>query len=388
MVKRAIPSERIYDGRLWHDNAVLLVDGDRCVGIASPGAAPTDFEPTESSGAMLVPGFVDLQVNGGGGVLFNEKPNLGGIRTICSAHARFGTTALLPTLITDTTDVARRALQAGVNAHNAGVPGFLGLHLEGPHLSTAKRGAHREDLVRAMTERDLKRLIDARSRLPVLLATVAPENTRLEQVTRLVSAGVAVSLGHTECSYLTGRDYASAGARMVTHLFNAMSPLAHREPGLVGTALDMGELYAGIIADGYHVHPAAMGVALRAKNGPGRIFLVTDAMSTIGTDLQSLVLNGRLIRRDKGRLTLEDGTLAGADIDMASSVRYLHREIGLPLEEALAMASQYPAEAVGVADRKGRLEPDYDADFIELDDDLQVTRTWIGGTAVFEAETA
>ncbi len=384
-VKRAILSPRVYDGNAWHENAVLLIDGERCVGIASPGAAPADFEIVEAAGEMLVPGFIDLQVNGGGGVLFNEKPNVRGIRAICSAHARFGTTALLPTLITDSADITRRALKAGVEAHRTGVPGFLGLHLEGPHLSKAKRGAHSEDLVRAMTERDLKRLIDVRTRVPVLMTTIAPENTKLKQVERLSAAGVTVSLGHTESNYATAMQYVAAGAGMVTHLFNAMSPLAHREPGLVGAALDNGVLHAGIIADGFHVHPAAFGVALRAKNGPGRIFLVTDAMSTIGTDLESFMLNGRLIRRDNGRLTLEDGTLAGADIDMASSVRYLRDEIGLPIEEAFAMASQYPAEAVGVADRKGKLEPGFDADFIELDDDLRVTRTWIGGRVAFEA---
>ncbi|MBW8640165.1 N-acetylglucosamine-6-phosphate deacetylase [Hoeflea sp. WL0058] len=384
-VKRAISSPRIYDGSAWHENAVLLVNGDRCVGIASAGAAPADFEIVEAAGAMLVPGFVDLQVNGGGGVLFNERPNVRGIKAICSAHARFGTTALLPTLITDDTDVTRRALKAGFEAHRTGVSGFLGLHLEGPHLSKAKRGAHSEDLIRAMTERDLKRLIDARTRLPVLVTTTAPENTKLKQVEKLAAAGVSVSVGHSDCDYATAMEYFAAGASMVTHLFNAMSPLAHREPGLVGAALYSGEIYAGIIADGFHVHPAAFGAALRAKKGPGRIFVVTDAMSTIGTELKSLTLNGRHICRENGRLTLEDGTLAGADIDMASSVRFLKVEIGLPLEEALAMASQYPAEAVGVADRKGKLEPGFDADFTELNADLQVQKTWIGGTAVFEA---
>ncbi|RYE63792.1 MAG: N-acetylglucosamine-6-phosphate deacetylase, partial [Rhizobiaceae bacterium] len=190
-------------------------------------------------------------------------------------------------------------------------------------------------------------------------------------------------LGHTEASYDTAAAYAKAGIRTVTHLFNAMSPLGHREPGLVGAALDTGALYAGLIADGIHVHPAAMGAALRAKAGPGKIFLVTDAMSTIGTDMTSFTLNGREILRKDGRLTLADGTLAGADIDMISSVRYVHRNLGLSLEEALRMASAYPAQAARIENRKGFLKPGYDADFVVLGADLSMKSTWISGECAY-----
>ena len=217
------------------------------------------------------------------------------------------------------------------------------------------------------------------------MITVAPENTTVEQVRALAEAGFIVSIGHTDADYGTVLAYAKAGARTVTHLFNAMSPLGHREPGVVGAALDIGSLHAGLIVDGFHVDPASMGVALRAKRAPGRIFIVTDAMSTIGSDQTGFQLNGREIYRKDGRLTLADGTLAGADIDMLSSVRFAHEKLGLALEEALRMASAYPADAAGVAARKGRLLPRLDADFVLLTEDLQMASTWIGGKRVFEA---
>jgi N-acetylglucosamine-6-phosphate deacetylase len=318
-------------------------------------------------------------------VLLNEATTVDGIRQICAAHAKFGTTGLLPTLITDTAEITAAAIAAGKQARQEAVPGFLGLHLEGPHLSLARKGAHDPALIRPMQAEDLQRILSCRGVFDALMTTVAPESVTPEQVTQLAQAGFIVSIGHTDSSYDTVRAYAAAGARTVTHLFNAMSPLAHREPGVVGAALDVGSLQVGMIADGIHVHPVAMGVALRAKNGPGRIFIVTDAMSPIGTDLTSFTLNGREILRRDGRLTLADGTLAGADIDMISSVRFVHDNLGLPLEEALRMASTYPAEAAKLSDRKGALEAGFDADFVVLTDELAMHSTWIGGTCVYRA---
>jgi N-acetylglucosamine-6-phosphate deacetylase len=272
---RAVCCPRIFDGASWHENSALLIENGRSAGIVSREELPANVPVEEASGTMLVPGFIDLQVNGGGGVLFNEKPDVAGIRQICAAHARFGTTALLPTLITDTPEVTKAAVEAGVAAARENVPGFLGLHLEGPHLSRERRGAHRADLVRPMTQDDLDMLISARQRLPVLLITCAPESVTPEQVAKLAAAGVRVSLGHTDCTRDTALAYVDAGASLVTHLFNAMSPLAHREPGLPGAVLDCGQLSAGLIADGFHVDPAVIRIALRAKTEPGRLFLVT-----------------------------------------------------------------------------------------------------------------
>jgi N-acetylglucosamine-6-phosphate deacetylase len=383
--RTAITGARIFDGDLWHEDSALLIDGGKVAGIVARSEVPGDARIVPMDGLSLVPGFIDLQVNGGGGVLLNERPDLEGIRTICAAHARFGTTALLPTLITDNRAVTADTIAAGLAARKANVPGFLGLHLEGPHLSVARKGAHDPQLIRPMEQADLDRTIAARQNLEALLMTLAPENASNEQIAALKAAGVTVSLGHSDCGYGTAAAAVEAGASMMTHLFNAMSPLGHREPGMVGAALDLGQLDAGLIADGFHVDPASIGVALRAKRGPGRIFLVTDAMSTIGTDMTSFFLNGREIFREGGRLTLADGTLAGADIEMASCIRFMRDHAGINLEEALRMASLYPAEAIGMTGRKGRLTHGHDADFAVIDGDVNVVSTWIAGTPVFAA---
>ncbi|RCS24007.1 N-acetylglucosamine-6-phosphate deacetylase [Phyllobacterium salinisoli] len=379
----ALTAPRIFDGEQWlHDSALVLRDG-LIETVTASGAIPSGIPVVSIHEGMIVPGFVDLQVNGGGGGVLNEHPDIDGIRTICAAHARFGTTGLLPTLITDTREITAAAISGGLEAERRKVPGFLGLHLEGPHLSVERKGAHDPALIRPMDDSDLVRLIEARKHLSVLLLTAAPENITNEQIKMLVQAGIVVSLGHSDSSYAIASQAAASGASMVTHLFNAMSPLSHREPGMVGAALDIGSLNAGLIADGLHVDPASIRIALRAKTGPGHIFLVTDAMSTIGTDMTSFTLNGRTVYRADGRLTLADGTLAGADLDMISAVRFMHRAIGLPLDEALRMASLYPAESIGLGDRLGALRKGMVASFLHLDDALDVKRTVIDGQVVF-----
>ncbi|MBI1172315.1 N-acetylglucosamine-6-phosphate deacetylase [bacterium] len=364
-------AERIFDGTRWHDDASLRVNEGRVVEIlrgAAAGAMPVD--------GWIAPGLIDLQVNGGGGVLFNNDPSPAGIAAITAAHAGFGTTSVMVTLITDRPAVTTAAIAA---ARGARAPGFLGLHLEGPHLDPVRKGTHDPDLIRPMTDDDLAHIRQAARDLPHLICTVAPEAVTLEQVRALAGAGVVVSLGHSDCTLATARAYAGAGARMVTHLFNAMSPLGHRAPGLVGAALDDARLSAGLIADGFHVADAALGVALRAK--VGTVFLVSDAMSTVGSDLTGLVLNGRQIFRAEGRLTLADGTLAGADIALIDAVRHLHQALDLPVEAALRLASAAPAAALGLTDR-GHLRPGARADFIALSPGIRATATWIGGRHV------
>jgi N-acetylglucosamine-6-phosphate deacetylase len=378
----AIRGARIFDGEDWHDGKALLVSVETVEGIIATAAVPADAETIDLPGGLLAPGFVDLQVNGGGGVMLNDAPSVETIRCICAAHAPFGTTSLLPTLITDTPETTAATLEAGAAAAREKVPGFLGLHLEGPHLSLSRKGAHDPDLIRPMEKADLDRLVNARSSMPVLMTTVAPETVTPQQIAALAGVGIIVSLGHSDAGFATARAAIEAGARQMTHLFNAMSQLQHREPGMVGAALDSGGISAGLIADGFHVDRHAIAIALRAKRGPGRIFLVTDAMATIGTDMTEFALNGRTIRREGGRLTLADGTLAGADLDMISAVRFMHREIGLPLEEALRMASLYPAEAVGQEHRLGRIGEGRPASFVHLSDALEVQSVWIEGKRV------
>lgn len=371
---------RLFDGEMWHDDAEIAVEGGRFI---APDNVPSGAEAIDAGGLIAVPGFIDLQVNGGGGINFNDDPSVSTIQRICAAHAHFGTTALLPTLITDRREARTEAIAAGKAARTAGVPGFLGLHLEGPHLSAAKRGVHAVAYVRPMEEADIKELVGALAAGPAML-TVAPESTPIEAIRRLAAAGGIVSLGHTDCDYDTALAYIAAGASTATHLFNAMSPFGHRTPGMVGAVLDSG-ISAGLIADGIHVHPAAARVALRAKRGPGRIFLVTDAMLTIGTDQPDFELNGRTIFRRDGRLALADGTLAGADIDMLSSVRYAAEHFEIGLDEAIRMATIYPAEAMRIGNRKGRVAPGLDADFLLLTPDLELRSTWIGGAKVYSA---
>ncbi|MFB9911928.1 N-acetylglucosamine-6-phosphate deacetylase [Rhizobium paknamense] len=381
----AITGGQIFDGTQFQTGQALLVREGKIEARIQQGALPADIALVDASGAFVVPGFVDLQVNGGGGVLLNNDTSLGAIRRICAAHARFGTTALLPTLITDRPDILPEALQAGCEALKAQVPGYLGLHLEGPHLSLARKGTHDPALIRRMTEEDLAFLLDQAGQFGYALTTIAPESVTTAQVRALSEAGYVVSLGHTDERFETFRDYVAAGASIVTHLFNAMSQLTNREPGLVGAGLFLPELSCGLIADGFHVDPACMTLALRAKRGPGRIFLVTDSMSTIGVDDESFELNGRMVYRRNGRLTLADGTLAGADIDMLACLRFVTEKLGVPLPEALNMASLHPAEAIGAAS-KGALLPGKDADFLFLTPKLELTATWIGGRCVYEAK--
>lgn len=372
----AVSAPRIFDGEDWHENSALVVENGWVREISPIDDLPESVDVEHLSDGFLAPGFVDVQVNGGGGVLLNDCPDVDGIRAICEAHAKFGVTSLLPTLVTDIFEIRQKALDAGVAAAKAGVLGFAGLHIEGPHLSTGRKGAHDPNLIRTMEPRDVEALINARAELPILMTTVAAESVTAAQVRMMSDAGVAVSIGHSDASYEDVAALVDAGASMVTHLFNAMSQMQGRAPGVVGAALNMGALHAGIICDGHHVQIEAMQIALRAKAGPGRIFLISDAMSATGTDVTEITLNGRKITRAGGKLTLEDGTLAGADLDLALAVKIAHQQVGLDLGEALRMASLYPAEAVGLSG-VGRLTAGSKASFVWLNDAIKPCQVWV-----------
>jgi N-acetylglucosamine-6-phosphate deacetylase len=373
----AYTGARIFDGTAWYERSALVVAGDVIEAIIAADS-PTDARRVALGGGILAPGFVDLQINGAGGALFNLAPTVKTIETICATAARFGCSGCLPTLITDTREHVAAAIGAGIAAAKKGVPGFLGLHIEGPHLSVSRKGAHDPALIRPMDEADLLALVAARAVLPNLLITVAAETVGPEQIARLTKAGIVVSIGHSDASYAMVRRAVEAGASMVTHLFNAQSQLGNREPGVVGAALDLGGVSAGLIADGIHVDAVSIGVALRAKRGPGHIFLVTDAMSVIGTDVTSFELTGQTVYRKDGALRLADGTLAGADLTMPDAIAYVHRTLGVSLDETLRMVSLYPAEALRVSGI-GRVAKGCRADLVHLGEDLGVRRTFIGG---------
>jgi N-acetylglucosamine-6-phosphate deacetylase len=339
----ALLGAAIHDGTVLQKGKTLLCENNQIVGIKDRKSLPAGCKIEHLDGGYLTPGFVDLQVNGGGGVMFNDDQTLQTLEVISQAHCRLGTYTFLPTLITDTQARSQAAIDAVAMAIEKGVPGIAGIHLEGPHLSIARKGVHEPSLIRSMSDTDLNMIADATQRLPNVMLTVAPESVTIPQTQTLAQAGVIVSLGHTNADYDTCMAYMAAGARNTTHLFNAMSQLGSRNPGLVGATLDSGDVSASLIADAVHVHPASMRAALRAKKGSSKIYLVSDAMAAAGSDLSQFILNGRTVFRRTGTLRLLDGTLAGADIDMPRSIETLVRQVGIDAAQAISMATSIPA---------------------------------------------
>lgn len=329
-------------------------------------------------GRTLLPGYIDAQVNGGGGYLFNNTPDVHALTEIARAHRRFGTTGLLPTLISDDAAVMEKAIAATAEAIDAGVPGILGIHLEGPYIAPARKGTHDASKFRVPDNAEVAMAASLRN--GVTLLTLAPEQVPPDTVRALVAGGVIVAAGHTAGSYEQIREGLAAGITGFTHLYNAMSPLQGREPGAVGAALEDADCWCGIIVDGVHVHPASLRVALAAKPR-GKLFLVTDAMPPVGADDPSYSLYGEVITAVDGVVRNAAGALAGSALDMATAVRNSVRLLGLPLEEAARMASTYPAQFLGLGERLGRIAPGYQADLVLVDDDLQVVATWIAGSA-------
>jgi len=328
-------------------------------------------------GQLLAPGFIDCQVNGGGGALFNDDPSVETIATIGRAHRAFGTTGFLPTLISDDLDVVEQGIDAVRAAIAAGVPGVLGIHIEGPFLNAEKRGVHDAGKLRALDMGAVKLL--SRPHGGVTMVTLAPECTTPELIAALREAGVIVSAGHTNATFAELQPALAAGLRGFTHLFNAMSQLGNREPGAVGAALAHEASWCGLIADGHHVHPETLKLALRAKRHD-RFLLVSDAMPSVGASIKNFILNGRPVHVQDGKCVDGNGRLAGADLDMATAVRNTARMLGVPLAQALRMASSYAAEFLALPD-VGRLASGQRANLVLLDDDLQVRETWIDGIA-------
>ncbi|NVO58617.1 N-acetylglucosamine-6-phosphate deacetylase [Rhodobacteraceae bacterium B1Z28] len=368
-ITKAFVGAKIHDGQdLYENHALIVHDNDR-LSIERLTSLPSDYPRVQLAGGTIAPGYVDLQVNGGGGVMFNDEQSVDTLRTMAQAHASIGTTAFLPTLITDTPERTRAAIKATQQAISERVDGIVGIHLEGPHLSGARKGAHDAKLIRSMSEEDMAAVLAAAETLPNVMMTVAPENTTLAQIQRMADAGIIVSLGHTDADFETCISAFDAGAKCVTHLFNAMSQMGNREPGLVGAALHHDEVYAGLIADSIHVHPAAMRIALAAKANTDRIFLVTDAMASAGSSIKSFLINDRRVLRNEGRLTLENGTLAGADLELTQAVSVMVNTVGESLSSSLARATSVPAGLLNTANGQGRLT-DASQKVLYIQDDL------------------
>jgi N-acetylglucosamine-6-phosphate deacetylase len=328
-------------------------------------------------GELLVPGFIDAQVNGGGGVLFNDDPSVETIAAIARAHRRFGTTGFLPTLISDDLDVVVSAIDAVRDAIARGVPGVLGIHVEGPFLNAERRGVHDIHKLRELDGEAVKLL--TRPHGGVTMVTLAPERTTPAFIRQLSDAGVIVSAGHTNATFAELQPAFAAGLRGFTHLFNAMSQLGNREPGAVGAALANEASWCGLIVDGHHVHPEVMKLALRAKRHD-RFLLVSDAMPSVGADTKNFVLNGRPITVADNKCVDSEGRLAGADLDMATAVRNTVHMLGVSLIDAVRMASVNAAEFLGLRD-VGRIAPGQRANLALLDERCNVLNSWIDGQA-------
>jgi N-acetylglucosamine-6-phosphate deacetylase len=352
----------------------LVVEGERIASISQN--IPAGVEQIDLEGALLLPGFIDVQVNGGGGRLFNDDPSLETIAIMAAAHRRFGTTGLLPTLISDDFSVISRAIEAVDEAIDAEVPGVLGIHIEGPFLSNTRRGIHLASMLKPFDDRFVE--VVCCSRRGKTLVTVAPECITPDQIRRLVESGVIVCAGHSDADYETVRAAIDAGMTGFTHLFNAMSQLTNRAPGMVGAALEDLSTYAGIIVDGHHLHPATVRVAVNAK-GPDRLMLVTDAMPTVGAEDDEFMLQGRSIRKDGDRLVSKEGVLAGSTLTMAAAVANAIDQGRLDLASAVRMASRTPARFLGLGGDMGTIEVGLRADLVAMTNDFRVSRTWIGG---------
>lgn len=372
---RALCVATLFDGEAWqHDYAVLLA-GSTVVGLIPAAELPRQLPRETIADGLLVPGLIDLQVNGGGGLLFNNAPTAATVRQIAASHRRLGTTAVLPTLLSDNPGVMRAGVAAVREARRDGAAGILGIHLEGPFFAAARRGTHREDRLRAPEAADIDWLCSLGD-LPCVL-TLAPERMAPGQIRRLTAAGIRVCAGHSNASYAQVQLAREEGLRGFTHLFNAMSGLTAREPGVTGAALDSQHCWLGVIADGHHVHPASIRIAQRSV-ARGKLLLVSDAMATVGGDSASFQLYGERIEARDGQLRNSGGALAGSAISLLEAVRFCRQEAGLPLEECLRMASRYPAEFLEQP-QLGRIAAGARADFLWLDDRLMPLATWVAG---------
>lgn len=373
--RHAVAAETVFDGTELHRDCAVVIEGEQ-IGELVPTRYLPDGLPIRRlpDGAWLAPGFIDVQVNGGGDILFNDAPSAEAIAAIVAAHRRFGTTSLLPTLISDTTE-KMQAASAAITAAMEHEPGVLGIHFEGPFLSPERAGVHDPAMLREPTREDLEILLAPRP--GVTLVTLAPERVPPGFVARLAGSGIRVALGHSKATYAETRAGLAEGLTGFTHLFNAMRPLTSREPGPIAAALETSGAFYGLIVDGEHVAVSMLRLALR---GLGQPMLVTDAMPPVGGTSASFMLGRKEILMHDGRCTTADGTLAGAALDMASAVRNCVRLLGLELPQALRLATAAPAAFLSVADRVGHLTAGHRADMVALNPtDVSVLATWVAG---------
>lgn len=376
MTATSIHFERLFDGTNYRENGVINIENGLITGFDQQ----TNKDVKAIKG-LIVPGFVDIQVNGGGGVLFNSQPTVAGLQTMMAAHAKYGTTAMLPTIITDTVEVMSQAADAVAQAIANGQAGIIGIHFEGPHLSVAKKGAHSASQIRAISDDEWQVL--ARKDIGIVMVTIAPETITSADIKRMKNMGIIICIGHSNASFKQSQTAINAGATGFTHLYNAMSPLQGREPGVTGSAFYHDKTACGLIVDGHHVDYISCQLALKIKP-KGKILLVTDAMPPVGTDDEEFAFFDRSVYLNDGKLTSTTGELAGSVLTMIQAVKNTVTKLNQPLDEAIRMASNYPADFID-AQLHGALVVGKRADFVVLDPEQNVQSTWIAGTKIFSA---
>lgn len=375
----ALTNCQIFTGKEILTNHSLILANGQIVDIVKDDELAPHITTCDLNNNLLAPGYIDTQVNGGAGLLFNDAPTKETIQAIGNIHRRYGTTGFLPTLISDDHNIMDQAINAVTQCIESNSLGVIGIHLEGPYLNKDRKGVHREEKIRMPDENALKQLLKI-ANLGTSMVTLAPEVTPNGFIKRLVKAKVKVSIGHSEADYSCTQEALGEGATGFTHLFNAMSPLTSRSPGVTGAALEDPNSWCGIIVDGHHVHPCTLKIAIAAKP-KGKMMLVTDAVHTVGATGETFDLMGKLITRTNGKVCTEEGTLAGSDLDMATAVKNTVKLLGFDKMEALRMASLYPACFLSLDDKLGMISKGYTANLVLLDNHLDVLDTWINGVS-------
>ena len=379
-MKQAITGSKLFNGIDFIEHKALLIDDQHIAGIVNEDAIPTDFSVQKLDGGILCPGFIDLQVNGGGGKLFNNSPDKESLNTIISAHQYFGTTSIMPTVISDSLNILQKCTDTISNEINNN-HSLLGIHIEGPFFNVKYRGVHQKQYINTINASYLN-LFETLDKFPVML-TLAPECISIKQLKHLKSLGFKILAGHTDANYDQLEEAVKYGLDGFTHLFNAMGQISAREPGVVGSAFDFDETSASIIVDLHHVHPSLINLSFKQKP-KGKLFFVSDSMATINHGEPSFELYDEVVSESNGRIINSEGKLAGSSITQIDAIKNAYQKCSISLESAISMATLYPAEYLGVSDYIGQLKKGYRADLAHFDSNFHVQNVWLAGKQIKE----
>ena len=379
-MKQAITGSKLFNGIDFIEHKVLLIDDQHIAGIVNENSIPTDFLIKKLDGGILSPGFIDLQVNGGGGKLFNNSPDKESLNTIISAHQYFGTTSIMPTVISDSLNILQKCTDTISNEIDNN-HSLLGIHIEGPFFNVKYRGVHQKQYINTINASYLN-LFETLDKFPVML-TLAPECISIKQLKHLKSLGFKILAGHTDANYDQLEEAVKYGLDGFTHLFNAMGQISAREPGVVGSAFDFDETSASIIVDLHHVHPSLINLSFKQKP-KGKLFFVSDSMATINHGEPSFELYDEVVSESNGRIINSEGKLAGSSITQIDAIKNAYQKCSIPLESAISMATLYPAEYLGVSDYIGQLKKGYRADLAHFDSNFHVQNVWLAGKQIKE----